>query len=150
MSHFPDTSFLCALYRSEVNSALADSWMKKMPGGLQVSSLLLLEFRQSVRLQTFLHASDRKKGYSKLQGEQIFKDLHYDLAGGVLTPVSVEWSQVHHLTESLSLKYTLSEGHRLLDILHVATALHLGASQFLSFDLKQRKLAKAEGLKVTW
>jgi len=35
-----------------------------------------------------------------------------------------------------------------MDILHVATALHLGAREFLSFDGNQRKLARAEGMKA--
>jgi predicted nucleic acid-binding protein len=33
-----------------------------------------------------------------------------------------------------------------VDLLHVATVLHLGATDFLSFDVDQRKLANAEGL----
>ena len=32
--------------------------------------------------------------------------------------------------------------------LHVATALHLGAKEFLTFDGNQKKLAEAEGLVV--
>jgi len=36
-----------------------------------------------------------------------------------------------------------------VDVLHVATALHLGAREFLTFDANQRKLAAAEKLKVT-
>ena len=39
-------------------------------------------------------------------------------------------------------------GHRLFDIVNVATALHLGASEFLTFDANQRQLAEAEGLRV--
>jgi len=35
-----------------------------------------------------------------------------------------------------------------MDILHVATALHLEANQFLTLDVLQSKLAKAAGLKV--
>ncbi len=42
----------------------------------------------------------------------------------------------------------MTGGHRSLDVLHVATALHLGAREFLTFDLNQRKLASAEKLKV--
>ncbi len=38
-------------------------------------------------------------------------------------------------------------GHHAFDVLHVATALHLGAKVFLTFDANQ-KLAEAEGLKV--
>jgi predicted nucleic acid-binding protein len=37
----------------------------------------------------------------------------------------------------------------LTDILHVATSLHLGAEEFLTFDANQKRLARAEGLKVS-
>jgi len=150
MSHFPDTSFLCALYREEEHSPLADQWMKKLSEGLKVSNLLLLEFRQSVRLQIWLHRENPKKGFSKSQGERMLQDLQSDLHSGVLSIISIEWAQVHEIAERVSSKYTLLEGYRFADILHVATAIHVGATQFLSFDLKQQKLAKAEGLKVTW
>ena len=35
-----------------------------------------------------------------------------------------------------------------MDILHVATAIELGAKEFLTFDGNQKKLAEAEGLVV--
>jgi predicted nucleic acid-binding protein len=35
-----------------------------------------------------------------------------------------------------------------MDILHVAAALKSGATEFLSFDGRQRKLAAAQGLTV--
>jgi predicted nucleic acid-binding protein len=34
------------------------------------------------------------------------------------------------------------------DILHVATAIHLGVRDFLTFDGNQKRLAEAEGLVV--
>jgi predicted nucleic acid-binding protein len=37
---------------------------------------------------------------------------------------------------------------RSLDLLHVATALEIGAMEFLSFDDRQRRTARAEGLNV--
>jgi len=40
----------------------------------------------------------------------------------------------------------MTGGHRSLDVLHVATALHLGAQEFLTFDANQIKLARAEKL----
>jgi len=43
---------------------------------------------------------------------------------------------------------TAKGGNRTLDILHVATAVHLGAKQFLTFDARQRELAKYAGLRV--
>jgi hypothetical protein len=39
-------------------------------------------------------------------------------------------------------------GTRTLDVLHVASALVLGATYFYKFDRNQGKLAAAEGLRV--
>lgn len=149
MSCFPDTSFLCALYRTQVHSPLADQYMASITGSLAVSSLLLLEFRQSVRLQIRLHLNDRNKGFTEVEGRQMLNDLQIDLNAGLLTTTSVDWSAVHQRAEALSTAHTLTAGHRLTDILHVATALHLGVSEFLTFDGNQKKLAEAEGLVVS-
>lgn len=148
MSCFPDTSFLCALYRTQVNSPRADQFMAGLSGALPVSSLLLLEFRQSVRLQIRLHLNDRSKGFAQREGQQMLNDLQIDLNAGLLTTIPVDWSAVHQRAEALSSAHTPAAGHRLADILHVATALHLGAAEFLTFDANQRKLAEAEGLVV--
>lgn len=148
MTHFPDTSFLCALYRLQVNSARADAYMAGLAGSLRVSSLLLLEFRQSVRLQIRLHGNDRTKGFPQSEGQQMLRDLQIDLNSGILSTIPVDWAHVHQRAESLSSTYTLVAGHRLADILHVATALHLGVGEFLTFDANQKKLAEAEGLVV--
>jgi len=42
----------------------------------------------------------------------------------------------------------MAGGHRSFDVLHVATALHLGVREFLTFDANKRKLDAAEKLKV--
>jgi len=59
-----------------------------------------------------------------------------------------DWPDVHRVAEILSKRRTISNGHRALDVLHVATALHLSAREFLTFDANQRKLALAEKLNV--
>lgn len=148
MSCFPDTSFLCALYRTQVNSTLADEFMAGLCGSLGVSSLLLLEFRQSVRLQVRLHLNDWNKGFTQTAGRQMLNDLQIDLNAGLLATTPVDWSAVHQRAEALSSAHTHAAGHRLVDILHVATALQLGVGEFLTFDANQKKLAKAEGLMV--
>ncbi|MFO1491290.1 MAG: type II toxin-antitoxin system VapC family toxin [Kiritimatiellia bacterium] len=148
MSHFPDTSFLCALYRMQVHSLKADAYMAKLKGPLRVSTLLLLEFRQSTRLQGRLHSIDRRKGFPEADGRQMLRDLQIDLNKGALVTTPVDWADVHQRAEALSNSHTASEGHRLADILHVATALHLGASEFLTFDANQKTLAESEGLFV--
>ena len=148
MKAFPDTSFLCSLYRLQEFSPKAIAQMAHLDKPLAVSTLLLFEFRQSVRLQIFLHSKDRKKGFIKEEGEAMLRDLRADLASGVLAVVPVDWTEVHNLAEILSAKHTESGGHRFADLLHVATALQLGAEQFLTFDDNQRKIARAEGMKT--
>ncbi len=148
MSCFPDTSFLCALYRTQVNSTRADHFMAGLNGTLGVSSLLLLEFRHSVRLQIRLHLNDRTKGFPQTEGQQMLNDLQIDLNAGLLTTIPVDWAAVHQRAEALSSAHTRASGHRLADILHVATARHFGVTEFLTFDGNQKKLAEAEGLVV--
>ena len=148
MNHFPDASFLCAVYRTQVQSPRADAFMAKRTGALPVSTLLLLEFRQSIRFQVRLHSKDKTKGFPKHEAAQMLKDLQADLKAKVLEVVSADWSAVHQLAEELSARHTETNGHRFADILHVATALHLGATEFLTFDANQKLLAEVEGMKV--
>lgn len=119
-----------------------------MPGPLMVSSLLLYEFRQSVRFQVWLHARDKTKGYPQADCEQALADLQTDLITGSTIVANVDWPDVHRLAENLSQQHTVTGGHRSLDVLHVATARHLGAKEFLTFDSNQRKLAAVAKLKV--
>ncbi len=148
MIAYPDTSFLYAIYRLQVHSAVASAHMKNMPEVLHVSELLLYEFRQSLRWQEFLYSRDRHKGFDRSVRLGISADLQSDLAAGALQLTLADWPEVLKIAERLSDNFTIAEGHRTFDILHVATALHFGAPEFLTFDRNQRKLAKAEGLKV--
>jgi predicted nucleic acid-binding protein len=148
MIAFPDTSFLCALYRKQANSSLAAKYFMEMPEALHVASPLLFEFRQSVRWQTFLYQNDPQKGYDKPTALTALSKLQMDIAAGVVVVVPVDWADVVSIAERLSAQYTWTEGYRGFDVLHVATALHLGVSAFLSFDAKQKKLAEAEGMAV--
>ncbi len=148
MKNYPDTSYLCATYREQDNTARADAFNADLEEPLPVSTLLLLEFRQSVRFQARLFEKDRGKGFSKTEGSAMLRALQSDLADSILEMVAPDWADVHRIAGELSAKYTESSGHRLADILHVATAVHLGAAQFLTFDANQRKLAEAEGMVV--
>ncbi len=48
----------------------------------------------------------------------------------------------------LAKNHTETIGNRAYDILHIAAAKLLGATEFWSFDGKQRALASAEGMTV--
>jgi predicted nucleic acid-binding protein len=148
MIAFPDTSFLCALYVRQDNSLAAAAHFKSMPEALCVSSLMLYEFRQSVRFQVWLHLRDKSRGYPQTIAEAALGKLQANMDAGAVVPVTADWPDVHRLAEMLSKRHTASSGHRAFDVLHVATALHLGAREFLTFDTNQRKLALAEKLRV--
>lgn len=148
MSVYPDTSFLCSLYRKQVTSPQAIECQGNLLHPLPVSSLLLLEFRQSVRFHIRLFRKDRSKGFPKTEGTAMLRAIQSDLANDVFQMVSPDWADVHRIAEELSAKHTESGGHRFADVLHVATALHLGAETFLTFDSNQKLLAEAEGMEI--
>jgi predicted nucleic acid-binding protein len=148
MIAFPDTSFLCALYVQQDNSPAAAAHFKAMPEALAVSTLMLYEFRQSVRFQVWLHGRDKTKGYPKHIADVALGKLQANMQAGAVVPVSADWPDVHRLAEVLSKRHTSAGGHRAFAALHVATALHLEARELLTFDANQRKLAAAEKLKV--
>lgn len=148
MRFFTDTSFLCALYREQDNTNRADAFMETFTGKIIVSSQVLWEFRQSARFQVFRHQKDASQGFSKLEADRMLSALTANVKTGSLTLETVEWPDVHSIAESLSATYTMKNGHRPMDIIHLATAKHLGVKQFLTFDGNQKKLAEAEGLAV--
>lgn len=145
---FPETSFLCALYRKQEQTPRAIDLREAIPDPLPVSALVLFEFRQSVRLQQRLHRNNPQLGFGAREGQAMLRDLQSDLSSGMLTVQPADWAGVFSLAEMLSAKHTENGSHRFADILHVATALQLGAATFLTFDANQRGLAEAEGLVV--
>lgn len=148
MIAYPDTSFLCAFYRKQANSERAAAHFAQMPEALHVASPLLFEFRQSVRWQAFLNQKDPSKGYDRATAVSALSKLNLEIASGAVVVVPVDWADVASIAERLSAQHTWTEGYRGFDVLHVATALHLGVREFLTFDSKQRKLAEFEGLRV--
>lgn len=147
MIAYPDTSFLCARYRPQDNSARAAHHLAGMPEPLHVASPLIFEFKQSTRWQVFLHAKDPTKGFDQATAQRAFASLRFDMAREIVIVLPVDWTQVTSIAERLSSQYTWTRGYRAFDLLHVATALQLGAREFLTFDAKQSQLAALEGLK---
>ncbi len=148
MIAYPDTSFLCAMFRYQANSVEAARHFAQMPEPLHVASPLLFEFRQATRWQAFLHSKDASKGFDRTLAQASLAKLQANIASGAIVVVPVDWADVASIGERLSAQYTWTEGYRGFDVLHVATALHLGAAEFLTFDGKQKDLAEAEGLVV--
>lgn len=148
MIAYPDTSFLCSVYREQEHSEKADAHRRQMTEPLQVSPLLEFEFKQAIRLQVWLHQQDKKKGYSQAEADQMLADWAFDIATGILQIIPADHDAVLRMAEHLSQTHTMLSGNRTLDIMHVATAKHLSAREFLTFDGRQKKLAKTVGLKT--
>ena len=148
MIAYPDTSFLCALYRKQENSERALAYRRTMTEPLHVTRLLLWEFRQSVRFQAFRHSKNRSVGYPLHEAEKMLSDLNEDMSDELVITKEIDFINILVTGERISKNRTFTGGHRSFDILHIATAIDLDAKEFLSFDTNQIQLAAAEGLLV--
>ncbi len=148
MITYPDTSFLCSLYRRQDHTPLALEHRASMREPLHFTRLLEFEFLQSIELQVWLHSADRTKGYPRHQADQMVSDWQADVAAGINAVTPCDMDAVMRLAATYSMQRTAKNGHRTLDVLHVATAVHLGAREFLTFDTRQKKLARHAGLSV--
>ena len=148
MIAYPDTSFLCAFYLKQSNSPAAAARAATMKEPLHVTVLLAYEFRQSLRFQVWRRAANPREGVAPADAQAALNQFEADLGNGLAVLTPCHFQDVLHRANELSARYTMSGGHRSFDVLHVATALHLGAREFLTFDANQGKLAAAENLKV--
>ncbi|MFZ4777304.1 MAG: PIN domain-containing protein [Terrimicrobiaceae bacterium] len=146
MKAYPDTSFLCAFYRSQDNSDRAVACRKAMTEPLHLTRLLLWEFRQAARFQAFRYSKDAAVGYPLHEAEKMLSDLGEDMGSGLVVMADCDFQSILITGERISRLRTFGGGHRSFDILHIATALVLDAKEFLSFDANQICLAASEGL----
>ena len=102
-----------------------------------------LEVRNAIRLSVFHKLIDLPQ--SKAQLKQTDEDLHDET---VLVHTPVDWVAVLREAEKLGAALAGDFGCRSGDLLHVAAAVELGFDHFLTFDERQKKLAKAIGLPV--
>ena len=150
MKAFPDTSFLCALYRQQTNSDSALAFMEARGEPLPISPLLRFEFLHGIRREVFRHQHERGAGLSLSVASGVLQAFDDDFRLGRLVAVEIALSAVLQRAEELSERHATAGGHRAFDTLHVATALALGFGELLTFDAQQRSLAEAERLTVPW
>ncbi len=77
-----------------------------------------------------------------------FRQIEADLADGILSRRDIPQSELYRKARELSKRHTPNLPARSLDILQTAAALLIGADSLYSFDVHQRQLAKAAGLRV--
>ena len=74
--------------------------------------------------------------------------LDDDFVQGRYVHADILWRAALERAAEFSRKYTPTLGCRSLDVLHVASAVELNLKYFITFDLRQQKLAKTVGLKL--
>lgn len=142
MNAYADTSFLFSLYVQQSHSAAAAAHLAETGQPVLVTSLSRFELCNAIRLSVFRKLLERR-----LAAEDL-KLIARDISNGVMALTACDWAAVHEQAERLSVEYTIPKGYRGMDLLHVASALALGAPDFLTFDQNQAQLATAAGLVV--
>ena len=142
MNAYADTGFLCSLHAPDAHTGRVIAWLKGKRHSLPFTGLHRLEFRNALRLRVF------RREITPAQRELSIQAMLSDLAAGVFAHAEADWPQVLLEAERLSAGHSEVIGTRSLDILHVASALVLGAEQFVTFDTRQGALARAAGLRV--
>jgi predicted nucleic acid-binding protein len=140
LSVYADSSFVVSLYLNDTNSVEA---RRRVP---EVSSLIFTPLHQA----EWAHALAKHQFWGNLSADKATQ-IH---ARFVLHQASGLWRDAplpelaFELCADLGRQYGPSFGLRTLDTLHVACALELKAERFWTFDERQAKLAKAEGMKT--
>ncbi len=142
MTAYADTAFLCSLHAPDAHTGRVVAWLQRPRAPLPFTGLHRLEFRNALRLRVF------RKEITPEQRELAIQAMLSDIAADVFAHAEPSWPEVLLEAERLSGGHSETIGTRSLDILHVASALVLGARDFLTFDTRQGTLAKAVGLRV--
>lgn len=139
MNAYPDTSFLFSLYIVDVHSRDARSLALRLRPVFMLTALHELELVNAMELAVF------RRYISASEARAARHDFERDLNRWPLRPLPAD-----AFTRSVRLaeRRTAKDGVRSLDILHVASAVALRAEAFLTFDVRQRKLAMTEGLRI--
>ena len=142
MSIYADTSVLFSLYVTDANSPRADAWRQANPVPIGFTGFHRIELRNALSLAVF------QQRLTAAESLAAWQEVQQDLASGLLVAQPDLWEELVREAESLAEHHTPVIGARSLDILHVAAALVLGATEFCTFDTRQGKLAKAAGMHV--
>lgn len=134
-----DTSFFFSLYLQDTHSRRASAWVQAAVQPLPMTAFLRHELRNAIRLAVY------RDQITTDQRDQALLDIENDLRSGIVMPAVLPDDRLWLTADQLSALHTETLGNRGMDILHVAAAVTLGATDFLTFDQRQRTLAQAAG-----
>ena len=141
-SVYIDSSALRHLYVHGSRSAAMSAWRFHCPG-----SLTLTRFGRAEVFNAIFGAAFRGE-LTEAVAQRSLAEFEVDINSGNIRLVDLLWRRALDRTAELSRAHTITLGTRTLDVLHVASALELGARTLVTYDTRQAALAKAVGLKT--
>jgi predicted nucleic acid-binding protein len=130
------------LYYPEEKSESLIAHLRRRPLPLLITWLHEVEFTNGLQLKLFRKEAPAAAVAATLDA------LRADGESGVLHRAQPSWPAVFATTLRLSTEHSRALGTRTLDLLHVAAALTLQTTEFVTGDARQARAAVKEGLKV--
>lgn len=140
MSTYADTSFLVSLYIPDVHSREAENRMASGPI-VWLTPFHVAEWTHAVEQQVFRRAA------SRTEADRSHERFRQHRESGLWVEIAIPES-AFDVCAQLARRHGAKFCLRALDTLHVASALELKAERFWTFDERQKKLARAVGLKT--
>jgi predicted nucleic acid-binding protein len=130
------------MYFKEEYSKDASRWLKENNEAIPLTSFHELELINAIHLKQFrteITSDETRLIMSRFEEHEI---------NGIYYRPMLDWSAIFIHAIELSKKHSASIGSRSLDILHVASALSIGADRFLTLEDRQTRLAALAGLRI--
>ncbi len=140
MKTYVDTSFIVSLYVTDSHSIDSRQRVQTL-STVWWTPLHSAEWAHAIAQQVF------RGTLSPSEAQEMYRQLEDDRTDGPWLEVGLP-DRALDLCADLARRYGPKLGVRTLDSLHVTCALELKAERFWTFDERQAKLAKAEGLKT--
>lgn len=141
MIAYCDTSLYVSPYVQDRHSATADKLLRSVDQ-VFVTPLHLAEWTHAIEQHVFRGVMQPS------EAERLTREFEADRIADFWLKVAIPENAFERCRE-LAHRHGHSFGMRTLDSLHVACALELKADRFFTFDERQAKLAKAQGLKTS-
>jgi predicted nucleic acid-binding protein len=139
---YSDSSFLVSLYVDDEHNKAANAYLRRNPSPILLTSFGKSETQHALRLLAF------RRQITEMDMTRHLLTFERDQDEGFFEVTSIDFPELLSKASQISHRHTLAHGLRYLDVLHIASAVTTKAKRFLTFDLRQRKLAAAIGLDV--
>lgn len=139
---YVDPSALVGLYIHTPTSRALSAWRARIGGAVPITRFSYAELINALALGQF------RGSLTEADCVGAIEDTRVDLTLGRLRLIDLLWRATLDRAVKISGKHVPTIGARALDVLHIASALELGARQFVTYDERQARLAEACRLKV--